>query len=147
MFLSNTVFGAHMLKSLESVPFRLMLVATWAGAWGAKSVIAAITALKGGVGIAEYLFIFEAGVLGSTALVLAILLFTSSPFVRPLTIAAFIGLAVVEALESNPANAVAVATVAVHLLAATTLVFTRQFFRRNRVDLPEDGATSLGTKR
>lgn len=136
-----------MVMSLKKVPFRLMLVATWAGAWGAKSVIAAITALKSGAGAAQYLFIFEAGVLGSTALVLAILLFTSSSFIRPLTIAAFIGLAVVEALGSDPANAVGMATVAVHLLAATTLVFTRQFFRANRVDLPEDGATNFGTGR
>ena len=136
-----------MVTSLRQVPFRLMLVATWAGVWGAKSVIAAITALKSGVGAAQYLFIFQAGVLGSTALVLAILLFTSSPFVRPVTIVAFIGLAVVEALESDPANAVAIATVAVHLLAATTLVFTRQFFRRSRADLPEDGATNFGTGR
>jgi hypothetical protein len=134
------------VDSLEDVPFRLLLVATWAVAWGAMTVFDAIQALYGAGGsFGRYVFAFSGGVLGAVVLVLAVLLFTTAPFVRKATVCAFVALAVGEAVSATAADPVAMATVGLHLASALVLVLTRRFFRTDRAD-PEGSAVRVGAR-
>jgi len=130
--------------ALEDVPFRLLLVATWAVVWGATTVFEAIRTLAAGGGFAAYLFAFAAGVLGAVALSLAVLLFTETPFVRSASVVAFVGLAGVAALRASPSDPVAVAAVVLHLGSAAVLVLTKGFFRSERSGPPDESGTRIG---
>lgn len=129
--------------TLEDVPFRLLLVATWAATWGAKMVVEAVETLAGG-GFTAYLFALAAGVLGTVVLSLAVLLFTGAPFVRSASVVAFAGLAAVTAVRASPADLVAVAAVALHLGSAAVLVLTKEFFRSERSGPPDESGTRIG---
>lgn len=131
--------------SLEEVPFRLLLVALWAVTWGGVGVYNAVLRLnEASLGFTQMLLAVNAGVIGAALLALAILLFTTAPFVRKLSVGAFVILAVAQALRANPYDVVAIATVALHLTAALTLVFTRQYFTTERVEVPDEGASRFG---
>jgi hypothetical protein len=131
--------------SLEDVPFRLLLVATWAMAWGGVAVYNAVLRLnETEVGFVGLLLAANAAVVGTALLTLAVLLFTSKPFVRKVAVGTFVVLAVTEAFHASAFDVVAIATVSLHLTAAVVLVFTREFFRSDRVTVPEDGATRFG---
>jgi hypothetical protein len=134
------------VASLDDVPFPLLLVATWAVVWGANAVMAAIRALAAGGNVPNYLVAFEAGVLGAVVLVLAVLLFTTTPLVRGLTIVAFLGMAVTKAVSTTLADPVGLGTVALHLVAVAVLLFTKRRYERDRVDLPDEGATRFGVQ-
>lgn len=130
--------------SLEEVPFRLMLVALWAVLWGGIGVYNAVLRLnEATLGFTGFLLAANAAVIGVALLTLAVLLFTTTPFVRKLAVCAFVVLAVAEALRANPYDVVAIGTVALHLTAALVLVFTRRFFERDRVEVTE-GASRFG---
>ncbi len=134
--------------SPEDVPFRLLLVILWAVVWGANGVMGAIDALAGGGGVPQYLLAFQAGVFGAVILVLAVLLFTTAPLVRAFSVVAFAALAAVEALGLSLAtpDPTVVGTVALHLAAAAVLLVTRRQYERERVEVPEDGATQFGVR-
>lgn len=131
--------------SLEEVPFRLLLVATWAVTWGGVAVYNAVIRLsEASLGLTGLLLAVNAGVIGTALLALAVLLFTTKPFVRTVAVGTFVVLAVTEAFHASGFDVVAIGTVALHLTAAIVLVFTREYFRTERVEVPEDGATSFG---
>ncbi|ESS07087.1 MAG: hypothetical protein A07HB70_00646 [uncultured archaeon A07HB70] len=136
------------IASPEDVPFRLLLVVVWAMVWGANGVMDAIDALAAGGGVPQYFLAFQAGVLGAVLLVLAVLMFTTAPLVRVFSVLAFVALAAVEALGVSLAtpDPVAVGTVALHLAAAAVLLVTRRQYERERVEVPEDGATRFGVR-
>lgn len=131
--------------SLEEVPFRLLLVALWAVTWGGVGVYNAVLRLnEASLGFTGFLLAVNAGVIGVALLTLAVLLFTTAPFVRKLAVGAFVILGVTEALRANPNDVVAIGTVAVHLTAALVLVFTRRYFETERVEVPDEGASRFG---
>lgn len=131
--------------SLEEVPFRLMLVALWGVTWGGVGVRNAVLRLnEASLGFTQFLLAVNAGVIGAALLALAVLLFTTAPFVRKLAVGAFVVLAVAHALRANPYDLAAIVTVALHLTASLTLVFTRQYFTPDRVEVPDDGASRFG---
>ena len=134
------------VHSLEDVPFRLLLVATWAVAWGAMTVFDAIQTLHAAGGsFGRYVFAFSGGVFGAVVLVLAVLLFTTAPFVRKATVCAFVALAVGEAFTGTVVDPAATVTVALHLASALVLVLTRGFFRTDRAE-PEGSAIRIGAR-
>jgi hypothetical protein len=131
--------------SLEEVPFRLLLVATWAVGWGGVAIYNAVLRLnEASLGFTGLLLAVNAGVIGTALLTLAVLLFTTTPFVRKVAVLTFVILAVAEAFHATAFDVVALGTVALHLTAAIVLVFTRDYFRAERVDVPDDGATNFG---
>lgn len=131
--------------SLEDVPFRLTLVSLWAVLWGGVAVYNAVLRLnEASLGFVGFLLAANAAVIGAALLTLAVLLFTSAPFVRKMTIGVFVILGVSEAFQATPTDVVAVATVALHLMAALVLVFTRQYFRTERAEVSDDGASRFG---
>jgi len=133
--------------SLEDVPFRLLLVALWAVMWGGVGVSNAVIRLnEASLGFTQMLLAVNAGVIGAALFTLAILLFTTAPFVRKLAVGVFVVLAVAQALRANPYDVVAIVTVALHLTAALTLVFTRQYFTTERVEVPNDAAAARGSR-
>lgn len=136
------------VASPEDVPFRLLLVILWAMLWGANGVMEAINALAAGGGVPQYFLAFQAGVFGAVVLVLAVLLFTTTPLVRAFSVVAFAGLAVVEAVGLSVASPdpVTVGTVALHLVAAAVLLVTRRQYERERVEVPEDDAVEFGVR-
>ncbi len=131
--------------SLEDVPFQLILVALWAVTWGGVAVYNAVVRLnEASLGFVEVLLAVNAAVIGVALLALAVLLFTSAPFVRKLAIGAFVVLSVSEALRATPNDVTAVGTIALHLTAALVLVFTRRYFETERVEVSDEGAARFG---
>lgn len=130
---------------LEDIPFRLMLVALWAVTWGGIGVYDAMVRLtEAPRGVTQFLLAVDAGVIGATLFVIAFLLLASAPFIRKLAVGTFVILAVAQALRADPSEVVAIAPVALHLIAALTLVLTRQYFRTERAEVADGGASRFG---
>lgn len=133
------------MLSLEDIPFRLLVVATWTVAWGGAAVWKAAVRLNASSeGFIQFLLAVNAAVIGIALLALAALLFTTAPFVRKIAVGTFVVLAITEAFNATAFDVVAIATVTLHLTAAIVLVFTRRFFEKDRVEVPDEGATKFG---
>ncbi|MFB6167427.1 MAG: hypothetical protein ABEJ43_01115 [Haloferacaceae archaeon] len=132
-------------SSLDEVPFRLLLVATWAVTWGGAAVYRAVLRLNdASLEFTGLLLAVNAGVIGMALFALAVLLFTPKPVVRKVAVLTFVILAITEAYNATAFDVMALGTIGLHLTAAIILVYTRGYFRSDRVDIPEDGATNFG---
>jgi hypothetical protein len=131
--------------SIEEIPFQLMLVATWATTWGAWEAYTEMLALlQGGRTLMDFVVGFTAAVDGAVLLVLAVLLFARSSWVRKLAIVAFAVHGAFHIQAALAGDLFATVTVAGNAIAILLLAVTRQHYRRERLDIPEKSGTRFG---
>jgi hypothetical protein len=130
---------------LEEIPFQLMLVATWATTWGAWEAYTEMVALlAGGKTLMDFVIGFTAAVDGAVLLVVAVLLFARSRWVRRLAIFAFAIHTVYHLPLALDGDIFAVVTVCGNAAAILLLAATRQHYKSERLDISEESGTRFG---
>lgn len=131
--------------SLEETPFQLMLVATWATTWGAwEAYTEMLGLLRGGTSLTEFVVGITAAVDGAVLLVVAVLLFARSRWVRRLAIFAFAVHAVSQLPLAVTGDFFAITTVTGNVVAIVLLAATRQHYEPDRLDISEESGTRIG---
>jgi hypothetical protein len=131
--------------ALEEIPFQLMLVATWATTWGAwEAYTEMVGLLRGSKSLMDFVIGFTAAVDGAVLLVVAVILFARSVWVRRLAILAFGVHAVSQASLALAGDVFAIVTVFGNGVAILLLAATRRHYRPERLDISEESGTRVG---